>query len=116
MEKFSVQKTEYEIMKEAMSLEYDGGDIRTFLTTAYKLYSRAKFNEQAKFGLLRDSLKSDQMLLQFVLLRVAKSYNEIKESCVEYSNKRKMMDGPVTNNGGKGVRFTVQSKPKDSRM
>ena len=73
LEKFSVRKTESEIMKQAISLEYDGGDIQTFLTRADKLYSEAKFNEQAKFGLLRDSLKSDQMLLQFVLSRGAKS-------------------------------------------
>ena len=73
LEKFSVRKAESEIMKEAISLEFDGGDIQNFLTRADKLYSQAKFNEQAKFGLLRDSLKSDQMLLQFVLFRRAKS-------------------------------------------
>ena len=44
LEKFSVRKTESEIMKEAISLEYDGGDIQTFLTRADKLYSQPKFN------------------------------------------------------------------------
>ena len=38
LENFSVQKTESEIMKEAISLEYDGGDIQTFLTRADKLH------------------------------------------------------------------------------
>ena len=116
LEKYSVRKTESEIMKGAKSLEYDGGDIQTSLTRADKLYSQAKFNDQAKFGLLRDSLKSDQMLLQFVLFRGAKNYDEIKQACVEYSDNRKMMDGPITNNERKGVRFTVQSEPKDSRI
>ena len=73
LEKFSLRKTESEITKEAISLEYDGGDIQTFLTRADKLYSQAKFNDHAKFRLLRDSLKSDQMLLQFVLFRGAKN-------------------------------------------
>ena len=115
LEKFSVRKTESEIMKEAISLEYDG-DIQTFVIRADKLYSQAKFNGQAKFGLLRDSLKSDQMLLQFLLFRGAKSYNEIKQACTEYSDNRKMMDGPGKSNEIKGVRFTVQNEPEDSRI
>ena len=71
-EKFSVRKTESEIMKEAISLEYNCVDIQASPIRADKLYSQAKFNDQAKFGLLRDSLKSDQMLLQFVLFRERK--------------------------------------------
>ena len=61
LEKFSVRKIESEIMEEAISLYYYGGNIQTFFTKAGKLYSQAKFNEQAKFGLLGDFLKSDQM-------------------------------------------------------
>ena len=59
LEKLSVRKKESEIMKEATYLKYDGGDIQNFLTRANKLYSQVKFNDQAKFWLLRDSLKSD---------------------------------------------------------
>ena len=91
LEKFSVRKTKSKIMKECMSLEYDGGDIQTFLTRADKLYSQAKFNDRANFGLLRGSLKSDQMLLQFVLFSGAKNYDEIKQACIEYSDNCKMM-------------------------
>ena len=90
-------------MKEAIFIEYDGGDIQNFLRRADKLYSKAKFNDEAKFGLLWDSLKSEQMLLQFVQFRGAKSDNEIKRACVEYSDNRKMMNGPVSNNGRKGL-------------
>ena len=67
LEKFSVRKTESEIMKEAISLEYGGGDIQNFLTRADNSCLQAKLNEQVKSRLLRDSLKSDQMLQQFVL-------------------------------------------------
>ena len=56
------------------------------------------------------------MLLQFVLFRGAKIYNQIKQACVEYADNRKMMDGPGKNNERKGVRFTVQSEPKNSRI
>ena len=56
------------------------------------------------------------MLLQFVLFREAKSYNEIKQAFTEYSDSRKMMDGPGKSNERKGVRFTVQNEPKDSRI
>ena len=85
LEKFSVQKTESEIMEEAIFLEHDGGDIQNFRTRAYNLYSQAKFNDQAKSGLLRDSSKSGQILLEFVLFRGARKYNEINQACVEYS-------------------------------
>ena len=54
--------------------------------------------------------------MQVVLFRGAKSYYEIKHARIEYSDNRKMMDGPVTNNGSMGVRFTVQSEQKDYRI
>ena len=91
-------------MKKAVSLEYDRGDIETFITRADKLYSQAKFNEQAKFDLPRDTLKSDQMLQQFVLFRGAKSHNEIKQACIEYADSHKMMDGRVINKGIKRLK------------
>ena len=91
MGKFSVRKTESEIMKEAISLKHDGDDIQTFLTRASKLYWHAKFNEQAKFRQLRNSMISDQMPLQFLQFRGAKIYNQIKQACVEYDNNGKMM-------------------------
>ena len=52
--KFSVRKTESEIMEEAISLEYNGGATQTFFTRTDKLYAQGKFNDQAKFRLLRD--------------------------------------------------------------
>ena len=116
LEKSSAWKTESEIMKEAIFLEYDGGGIQTFLTRADKSYSQEKFSEQAKFGLLRDSLESDRTLLQFVLFRGEKSKNQIKQACVEYADNRKMMEGAVKNKERKGIRFRVQSNPKDYRI
>ncbi len=37
LEKFSAQETESEIMRDALNLRYDGGDIPTFLSRAEKV-------------------------------------------------------------------------------
>ena len=115
---FSVRKTKSEITKEAISLECNEGDIQPFLTRADKLHSQAKFNMQPKLGLLRDFPKSDRMSLQFMLVRGAKSYNEIKQGCVEYSDNRKMVTGPVTNNGRGRLdsQFRVSRRIPESRI
>ena len=60
-------------------------------------YSQAKFDGQAKFGFLRDGLKSDHMLLQSVFFRKAESYDEIKQARIEYADNLKMMEGPTIN-------------------
>ena len=78
LEKFLVQNTESKIMKEAISFQYDDCDIHALFTRADNLYSQAKFNEEANFGLLQNFLKSDQILQQFVLFKGAKSHDEIK--------------------------------------
>ena len=52
LEKFSVGKTESEIIEEALFLGVERSYIQTSLTTADKSYSQAKFSEQAKFGIL----------------------------------------------------------------
>lgn len=58
-EEVAVRKPESEILKTATSLKCFGGDIQTFITRTSKLYSREKFNEQVKFGLVTDTLRSD---------------------------------------------------------
>ena len=116
LEKFSVWKSESEIMKEAISLECDGGEIHAFFTRDDKLYWEGKFYGKSKFGFLRDALKSDQILLLFVLFKGEKSCNEIKEACIEYVDKLLTMDGTVTKKRNKCAGFTVQSEPKDSRI
>ena len=114
LDKFSVQKTESEIMKETVSLVYDGGDVQIFLARADKVYSQARFNEKAKFDLLRDGLKSDQIPLQFVLYRSAKDYESEKKLCVEYAENLKMMGGTTTT---KIVRSEKRDKDsKDSKI
>ncbi len=95
LKKFSSQKSEAEIIKEAMSPPYDGANIQSFLPRAEKAYNQAKFNDLAKFGLLRETMKYDQLLLQVVPFRGAKYYEELKKCCADYADNQKMMSNPV---------------------
>ena len=56
-------------MKEAVNLVYNGGNFKEFVLKSRKLYKEAKFNDQAKFGLIREAIKFGQGMLQFVFLR-----------------------------------------------
>ncbi len=78
LEKFSTQKTDSEVMREALNLRYDGEDIPTFSSRTDKVYSQAKFGENVKFEPLTDAVKSYQMFSQFVLFRGSKNYYGIK--------------------------------------
>ena len=40
-------------MKEAGNLVYKGGNVKEFFVEASNLYQEDKFNDQAKFGLIR---------------------------------------------------------------
>ena len=110
LEKFSTQKTEAEIMKDAVTLSYDGGDIKAFITKAEKAYNQAKFNDSAKFGLLREALNGDHMLLQFVLFRGAKDYISVKKACLEFAENKKMLDSPSS------VPTATNTDRKDERI
>ena len=79
MDKFSTKKTEAEVMKEAVNLVYKGGNVKEFFVKASKLYKEAKFDDQAKFRLIREAIKSDQGMLQFLFLRKANTYKKVRE-------------------------------------
>ena len=93
LEKFLTQKTESEIMREELTLQYDGGGIQNFLSRADKVYNQAKVGENVEFELLRDALKSDLMFFLFVLFRGYKNYQGINKKCLEYAENIKMTDG-----------------------
>ena len=91
LEKFSTKKTEAEVMKEAVNLVYKGGNVKEFFVKASKLYKEAKFNEQAKFGLIREAIKFDQGMSQFVFLIKADTYEKVRENCLEYADNQKIL-------------------------
>ncbi len=110
LEKFSTQNTESEIMRDALTLRNDRVDFPTFLSRADKVYTQAKVGENVKFELLRGSLKSDQMFFQFLLFRGSKKYEVVKNSCQEYAENIKMMDGSTTPLFQKTKKFYKDSK------
>ncbi len=57
---------------------------------ASKLYNEARFNEGTKHGMIMEAIQSDQSLLQFVLLRKANTFEEVKETCLEYAEHQKV--------------------------
>ena len=73
LEKFSSKKTETEVLNEAMNLVYKGVNVKEFFVKARKLYKEAKFNDQAKFRLVREAIKFDQ-----VILRKADTYEKFR--------------------------------------
>ena len=50
-------------MKNAVNLVYKWGNVKEFFMKESKLYKEAKFNDQAKFGLIRETAESDQGML-----------------------------------------------------
>lgn len=90
MGRFSTKKTELEALSEDFALKYGGKDVWTFIMKADKLYQKAKLGEQAKFALIREALKADQMILTFALFRGASTYEDVKEECLEYADNQKM--------------------------
>ncbi len=93
MEKFSIQKTDSEIMRDALSLLLDEGDTLNFLSRADEVYSQTKVGNNIKFELLRNSLKSDPMFFQFVLFRGSKTHKDVGKMFLEYAENIKMMEG-----------------------
>ena len=73
-ENFSTKKAEEEVMKEAVNLVYKDGNVKEFFVKASKLYEEAMFNDRAKFESIREAIKFDQGILQFVFLRKAGTY------------------------------------------
>ena len=89
LEKFSNQKNESEIMREALILQYGGRDIPTFFSRSDEVYNQAKVGENVKSGLLRDALKFDKMFFQIVLFKRSKNYESIKKV---YGIRRKLQN------------------------
>ncbi len=88
--KFSTKKTESETMKEAMNLTYQDEDVKEFYARASKLYKEAYFNEGLKHGMTMEPINSDQSLLQFVLLRKAWTFDDVRETCLEYAEHKNL--------------------------
>ena len=90
LENFYAKKTEVEVMKEAVNFVYKRGNIKEFFVKAIKLRKETNLNDQAKFGLIREAIKSDQGMLQFVFLSKADTYQKVRETCTQYADNQKV--------------------------
>ncbi len=99
LEKLSTKKTESETMKEAVNLTYQGGDVKEFFAKESKFFKEARFKEGTKQGMIMKSIQSYQRFLHFALLRTAKTFDEVKETCLEYAKNRKVYYLPKKGTG-----------------
>ena len=78
-------------MKEGVNLVYKDGNVKEFFVKASKLCKETKFNDQAKFGLIREAVKSDKGMLQFLFSRKADTFEKVRETCLEYADNQKVL-------------------------
>ena len=86
LEKFSIKKTNPEVMKEALNLVCKGGNVKELFMKASKYYKEAKFSDRVKFVLIREAIKSDLGTLQSVFIRKGGAYEKFREKCLEYAD------------------------------
>lgn len=56
------------------------------------LYRLARYNDQNKFGFIREAIKFDQGMSQFKFLRKLDRYNKVKEMTPEYAGNQTVLD------------------------
>ncbi len=75
-------------MKQAVNLTYQGENVKELFGRASWLYKVANFNKQSKFRLVIEAIKSDQVMLQFVSLREATTFEEFRNAFFEYTENQ----------------------------
>ena len=66
--RFSPRKPQAVLMRDAVNLRYDSGDIKLFIEKADRAYREAVFNDDSKLGLIREAVNGNATLKQFALL------------------------------------------------
>ena len=110
-ERFSEKLTVAEATVKAVNLRYSNQKMDKFLKDADKLYELAGFASEAKFGLIRKAIDGDKELLKFVVLRSAKTYEEVKDACTEYAENPTVF---VTSRNGSSCLLYTSPSPRDS--
>ena len=93
-ERFAEKMSVAEATVEAVNLRYEGTNMDGFLEKVDDLYDQAGFKDEARFGLIKKAISSDQELLKFTVLRSAMSFEAVKEACREYADNPKVFGGP----------------------
>ena len=103
LSKYSKQKTEAEIIQEAVDFRSSGSNVQNFFRDAMKLYAEAGFNNMAQYGLVMKAIKSDQNMMELVLVRGDDTFEKVKKSCLGYERNQKLHDlcGSSSNSNNK---------------
>lgn len=84
LENYGPRQEPQDDIRRAMNVRLDSKDIPNSLQTMDRLFEKAGFNEEAKFGLLRNSVADHSDLAQFVISRSPKSYQEVKKAISDF--------------------------------
>ena len=64
------------------------GELSGSLRNSDRLYEKAGFNDEAKFGLLRNAVMENLELAQFAIYRGAKTYKDLFDAIIDFWSSR----------------------------
>lgn len=86
IEMFEVQEEPEELIRKAMVFTFDPENLTSSIQAMQSLFSKTKFNERAKFGLLRNSAMKVKELSVFTIYRSPKTYGDRKTVIRDYKS------------------------------
>ena len=107
--RISSKKPQAIVMKEAVSLRYQGGAWKRLIEDADRCYRSENFNDESKLELFREAVRSHPMILQLTTLKGAKDYETFKTACAEFAENQKILNAS-------GVTMPLSSAPKEDRV
>ena len=87
-DRFLVTARPEENIQKAMSCRQNAGSLLTSMDGMDKLYSKAGFNDEAKYGLLRNAVMEHLDVAQFAIYRSRKTYEGLKITVKDFSPGR----------------------------
>ena len=84
IEKFAKPTNILDEIHQALDSTIDPSELMASMEQIDRLFEKAKFDERAKFGLLRQKLAPYSEILAFVVFRGARSYSALKNLLKEY--------------------------------
>ena len=76
------------MIRDAMAARLSFGDLSVHLRNSDRLYEKAGFNDEAKFGLLRNAVMEHLELAQFAIYRGAKTYKALFDAIMDFWSGR----------------------------
>ena len=84
VERFAPVESPEDVIRDAMAARLAFGDLSGPLRNSDSLYKKARFNDVAKFGLLRNAMMEHLELAQFAIYRGAKTYKDSFDAIMDF--------------------------------